>query len=110
VLWPDHTAAGSDALAAAVLAGFNRPVEVAFSGRSIDVRVTASMGLAAITGRGTPPGPLLLDRANTALQVAKRTARGGAVLWQPGLPVLERRRTALSSVDDHAGPATGTNR
>lgn len=100
VLWPDRTAADSDTLAAALLAAVNRPVEVALSRHSIDVRVTASMGLAAITGRGTPPGPMLLGRANTALQVAKRTP-GVAVLWQPGMPVLPRCRTAAEkSTDD----------
>ncbi|MGI5185485.1 GGDEF domain-containing protein [Dactylosporangium sp. CA-152071] len=99
VLWPDQTAADSDALTAALLAALNRPVEVALSRHSIDVGVTASMGLAAITGRGTPPGPIVLGRANTALQVAKRT-RGVAVLWQPGMPVLERRRTAADTAGD----------
>ena len=110
VLWPDLTVADSDTLAAPLLAALHQPVEVVLSSHSIDVRVTASMGMAAITGRGAPPGPLLLDRANTALQVAKRTARGGAVLWQPGLPRLQRRRTVTSSVDEQDEPTNGRNR
>jgi diguanylate cyclase (GGDEF)-like protein len=110
VLWPDQTIAASTALAAALLAAVNRPVEVVLSQHSVDVRVTASMGLAAITGSRTPPGPLLLGRANTALQVAKQTARGTAVLWQPGMAVQQRRRDPVSDVDDQAGPATGTSR
>jgi hypothetical protein len=43
---------------------------------------------------------MLLHRANTALQVAKRK-RGVAVVWQPALPVLERRRTAVEKSADH---------
>lgn len=99
VLWPDQTATTSAALAAALLAAVNRPVEVALSRYSIDVRVTASMGLAAITGRGTPPVPLLLSRANTALQHAKRT-RGVAVAWQPDMPVLQRHRPVADKAAD----------
>jgi GGDEF domain-containing protein len=110
VLWPDHTAADSDTLATTLLAALHQPVEVVLSSHSIDVRATASMGMAALTGRGAPPGPLLLDRANTALQIAKRTARGGAVLWQPDLPRLQRRRTVMSSVDEQGEPARGRNR
>jgi len=110
VLWPDHTAADTDTLAAALLAALNRPVEVALSRHSIDVRVTASIGMAAITGPGIPPGPMLLDRANTALQVAKRTTRGAAVLWQPDLPVLQRRRTVVPAPDDQGESTTGRNR
>lgn len=110
VLWPDQTIDAGASLATDLLAAVNRPVEVVLPQHSIDVRITASMGVAAINGRGIPPGPLLLSRANTALQVAKRTARGAAVLWQPGMTVHHRRRDPASDVDDQAGPPTGSHR
>jgi len=87
VVWPataDHAAQLADQL----LAALAEPVELYVHDHPVTVTVCATAGVT--TGAGTSSAGLLLARADTALQHAKQTARGTALLWRPSLAALPR--------------------
>ncbi|MEU8076055.1 GGDEF domain-containing protein [Catellatospora citrea] len=94
IVWP-AAADNAETLVNMLLDALRDPVELLVHNHPVVARVTTSAGVITLTGSGFgDQTSLLLSRANTALQHAKRTARGTAVHWQPQMPRLLRPQRA----------------
>jgi len=86
ILAPDSSEEGALILADRVMQAFRN---YRFRSLPPDIRITASIGLAADWARDDDVSKTLLARADEALYVAKRNGRDQAVVWHAGMRAFD---------------------